>query len=205
VASNTTLSTSFVFLPAIAKAIARVSEDYMLSKAFNEAMYPTRIIPFYFRASFRDEEDDDEPHGEDHHGWPWPPDQDMDADPLAAKQTHVEVDPSFVTITTLITPDRYGVFLKLVKQYRGPISVATHIRKGEDQDAKFHELNEFFQQHTVLRKYVDLHVIVDAVDYQLNMWRNVARVFARTDYFMMLDGGVLLACLFRPYLSTWPR
>ncbi|KAK3818991.1 MAG: glycosyl-transferase for dystroglycan-domain-containing protein, partial [Benniella sp.] len=129
----------------------------------------------------------------------------MDADPLTAKQTHVEVDPSLVTITTLITPDRYGVFLKLVKQYRGPISVATHIRKGEDQDAKFHELNEFFQQHSVLRKYVDLHVIVDAVDYQLNMWRNVARVFARTDYFMMLDVDFHIPSGLKSHLHDDPR
>lgn len=162
----------------------------MLSKAFSGAMYPTRIIPFYFRASFRDEDDDDDPHNEDHHGRQDPLDKGADtkADPYTAEQTPVEVDPSHVTITTLITPDRYDVFLRLVKQYRGPISVATHIRKDEDQDAKFHELNEFFRENAILRKFVDLHVIVDAVDFQLNMWRNVARMFARTDYFMMLDG-----------------
>ncbi|ORZ05706.1 glycosyl-transferase for dystroglycan-domain-containing protein [Lobosporangium transversale] len=166
------------------KAIVHVGEDYMLSKAFSGAIHPTQVIPFYFKASFRDEEDDD--------------DLPMDDDGLQGSQpiargdhtnddTPVHVDPSLVTITTLITPDRYGVFLKLVKQYRGPISVATHIRKGPDQDARFHELNQFFKEHSILRKYVDLHVIVDQVDLQLNMWRNVARMFARTNYFMMLD------------------
>ncbi|KAF9576072.1 hypothetical protein EC968_000139 [Mortierella alpina] len=163
------------------KAVARVSEDYMLTKAFNGAMQPTRVIPFYFRASFKDENDDDDIHEDDDF---FSPEGEHDGEEPEA----VQVDPSLVTITTLITPDRYGVFLKLVRQYRGPISVATHIRTDEDQDKSFHELNEFFQENSILRKYVDLHVIVDNVDFQLNMWRNVARMFARTDYFMMLDG-----------------
>ncbi|KAF9191142.1 hypothetical protein BGZ51_007723 [Haplosporangium sp. Z 767] len=168
------------------KAIARVSEDYMLSKAFNGAMQPTRVIPFYFRASFADENDDDDLHEDEdiRH------DQHTNSSGYSNGQHRTiaaRVDPSLVTITTLITPDRYGVFLKLVRQYRGPISVATHIRRGEDQDKSFQELHDFFQEHPILRKYVDLHVIVDGVDFQLNMWRNVARLFARTDYFMMLD------------------
>ncbi|KAF9096272.1 hypothetical protein BGX23_011662 [Mortierella sp. AD031] len=162
------------------KAIARVGEDYMLSKAFNSAMQPSRVIPFYFKASFRDKDDDEDLHVDDHHGT-------RGSESDAGPQAPVKLDPSLVTITTLITPDRYGVFLKLVRQYRGPISVATHIRKGPDQDAMFHELHAFFRDNSILRKYVDLHVIVDGVDFQLNMWRNVARMFARTDYFMMLD------------------
>ncbi|KAF9578786.1 hypothetical protein BGW38_005250, partial [Lunasporangiospora selenospora] len=168
------------------KAVVRISEDYMLSKAFSTAMFPTRVLPFYFRASFRDENEDDDLHLDDD-------DFIIDRgseDPQSSSwfATSRQPDPLLVTITTLITPDRYGVFLKLVKQYRGPISVATHIRKGEDQDARFDELHSFFRENPILRKYVDLHVIVDGIDYQLNMWRNVARMFARTDYFMMLDG-----------------
>ncbi|KAF9432122.1 hypothetical protein BGZ76_011245 [Entomortierella beljakovae] len=164
------------------KAAARISEDYMLSKAYNGAMQPTRVIPFYFRASFKDENDDDDLHEDDNDGL-----RNSESDSQYEHISQVQVDPSMVTITTLITPDRYGVFLRLVKQYRGPISVATHIRQGPDQDKMFHDLQEFFQQHPILRRYVDLHVIVDGVDFQLNMWRNVARMFARTDYFMMLD------------------
>ncbi|GJJ70232.1 hypothetical protein EMPS_02581 [Entomortierella parvispora] len=175
------------------KAVVRIGEDYMLSKAYSGAMQPTRVIPFYFRASFEDENDDDDFHAEDFrdHGdhddfrppQPVPPGQDSSFTP----PPKTKVDQSLVTITTLITPDRYGVFLKLVRQYRGPISVATHIQRGDEQDRQFTELNKFFEDHAILRKYVDLHVIVDGVDFQLNMWRNVARMFARTDYFMMLD------------------
>ncbi|KAF9989077.1 hypothetical protein BGZ75_007649 [Mortierella antarctica] len=180
------------------KAVARVSEDYMLTKAFNGAMQPTRVIPFYFRASFKDENDDDDKHDDDDF---YSPEGDHDGEEAEA----VQVDPSLVTITTLITPDRYGVFLKLVRQYRGPISVATHIRTDADQDKSFHELNEFFQENSILRKYVDLHVIVDNVDFQLNMWRNVARMFARTDYFMMLDVDFHIPSGLKNHLHHDPR
>lgn len=36
-------------------------------------------------------------------------------------------------------------------------------------------------------EYVDLHLIIDNYDRQFNMWRNIAKLFARTDYIMMLD------------------
>jgi len=166
----------------------------MLSKAYSGAMQPSRVIPFYFRASFEDENDDDDLHVDefrdhgDHDDFQPPPPTPPGQSSSFTPPPKTKVDRSLVTITTLITPDRYGVLLKLVGQYRGPISVATHIQQGDEQDRQFTELNRFFEDHAILRKYVDLHVIVDGVDYQLNMWRNVARMFARTDYFMMLDG-----------------
>ncbi|KAG0019794.1 hypothetical protein BGZ82_011769 [Podila clonocystis] len=178
------------------KLVAKVAEDYMLSKAFSGVMQPTRVIPFYFKASFRDENDDDDFHADDEIEG----EHDDNSGPI-------DLDMSQVTITTLITPDRYGVFLKLVKQYRGPISVATRIPKGEDQDRHFQELHRFFHDHTILRKYVDLHVIVDGLDLQLNMWRNVARMFARTDYFMMLDasGAALVIPAFEYKVDKDPK
>jgi hypothetical protein len=38
-----------------------------------------------------------------------------------------------------------------------------------------------------MKKYVDVHLVVDNFERQFNMWRNVAKFFARTDYVMMLD------------------
>jgi glycosyltransferase-like protein LARGE len=35
--------------------------------------------------------------------------------------------------------------------------------------------------------YADVHLVVDNYDRQFNNWRNIARLFARTDYVMMLD------------------
>jgi len=36
-------------------------------------------------------------------------------------------------------------------------------------------------------QFVDVHLVVDAFDRQFNTWRNIARLFARTDFVMMLD------------------
>ncbi|KAF9974947.1 hypothetical protein BGZ73_001570 [Actinomortierella ambigua] len=145
-----------------------INEDYMLSKAFAGAMQPTRVIPFYFRAS-------------------------------------EQFPKKMVTITTLITPDRFKVFCRLVHQYQGPISVATHIRQDQDPDEQFRILNELWATHAELGRFVDLHVIVDKIDFQLNMWRNIGRLFARTDYFMMLDVDFHIPSGFRQRLHENER
>lgn len=67
-----------------------VREETLLSKAFSDAIHPTRIIPFYFKATG-------------------------------------PVDLDDVTITTLVTNNRFRVFKQLVERYRGPISVTIHI------------------------------------------------------------------------------
>lgn len=35
--------------------------------------------------------------------------------------------------------------------------------------------------------YVDVHLVIDPFDRQFNTWRNIARLFARTEFVMMLD------------------
>lgn len=97
-------------------------------------------------------------------------------------------DPNTVTITTLITNDRYPIFSKLVSNYRGPISVCIHINDDKDREEHLTKLHHMYQSNPLMSQFVDVHVVVDNFDRQFNMWRNVARFFARTDYFMMLDG-----------------
>lgn len=45
--------------------------------------------------------------------------------------------------------------------------------------------------------HVDVHLVIDNFERQFNMWRNVARLFARTDYIMMLDVDFALCTDFR--------
>ncbi|KAK3819002.1 MAG: glycosyl-transferase for dystroglycan-domain-containing protein [Benniella sp.] len=96
-------------------------------------------------------------------------------------------DPEAVTIATLITNDRYPVFSKLVSNYRGPISVSIHINDDKDREQHMTKLHDMYQSNPLMKEFVDVHVVVDKFDRQFNMWRNVARFFARTNYFMMLD------------------
>ncbi|KAG0201900.1 hypothetical protein BGX28_005413 [Mortierella sp. GBA30] len=98
-----------------------------------------------------------------------------------------EFDPESVTITTLITFDRYPIFSKLVTNYQGPISVSIHINDDENRDENLFKLHEMYNSNPYMREFVDVHVVVDKFDRQFNMWRNVARFFARSNYFMMLD------------------
>ncbi|KAH8114420.1 glycosyl-transferase for dystroglycan-domain-containing protein [Phellopilus nigrolimitatus] len=77
-------------------------------------------------------------------------------------------DSNDVTITTLVTHNRFAVFKQLVE--RG--------RKTEDSE-------NFLDALHALRR--TSRVDSRPGDRQFNAWRNIARLFARTDYVMMLD------------------
>ncbi|PPR03171.1 hypothetical protein CVT26_008020 [Gymnopilus dilepis] len=93
-----------------------------------------------------------------------------------------------ITVTTLITSNRFRVFGRLVEKYRGPISVTVHIRDVEEHVQEvLTSLHEMYTSSALMQTYVDVHLVVDSFDRQFNTWRNIARLFARTDYVMMLD------------------
>lgn len=48
--------------------------------------------------------------------------------------------------------------------------------------------------------YVDIHLVLDTFDRQFNTWRNIARLFARTEYVMMLDVDFYICTDFRETL-----
>lgn len=66
---------------------AAMSEDFFLSKAFGETLQPSKVVPYYYRAS-------QEPAKED------------------------------ITITTLVTSNRFKVFAALVERYQGAFDYA---------------------------------------------------------------------------------
>ncbi|KAI0757386.1 glycosyl-transferase for dystroglycan-domain-containing protein [Daedaleopsis nitida] len=154
-----------------------IREETLLSKAFSEAIHPTRIIPFYFKASGT-------------------------------------VDPDDVTITTLVTTNRFRVFKQLVERYRGPISVTIHIPlplhsslsslpPDHPTRVALNSLHVLYASSPLFPKLVDVHlalspfasalsseVVASTVGEggrQFNVWRNAARLFARTEFVMMLD------------------
>ena len=53
--------------------------------------------------------------------------------------------------------------------------------------------------------YVDVHLVIDTFDRQFNMWRNVAKFFARTAYVMMLDVDFALCTDFRSRILSSPE
>ncbi|KAH9846614.1 glycosyl-transferase for dystroglycan-domain-containing protein [Lenzites betulinus] len=154
-----------------------VQEETLLSKAFSDAMHPTRIIPFYFKASGSVDSDD-------------------------------------VTITTLVTNNRFRVFKQLVERYRGPISVTIHIplplhstfaslKPDHPSRVALNNLHALYASSALFSQHVDVHLALSPFvsvlssgnvpslegegGRQFNVWRNAARLFARTEFVMMLD------------------
>ncbi|KAG1443764.1 hypothetical protein G6F56_010555 [Rhizopus delemar] len=89
-----------------------------------------------------------------------------------------------ITLSTLVTRDRFPVLSRLASHYKGPISATVHIHHDDTKTLK--ELKKWSENED-MRRYVDIHLIIDDYDRQFNLWRNIARLYALTDYVMMLD------------------
>ena len=158
-----------------------MAEDLFLSKAFAQSMRPSKIVPFFYRASG-------------------------------------EFDKEDITLTTLVTSNRFKVFAQLVENYRGeflriersfniyelmifligPISVTIHVKSTPtDLETLFDSLHTLYTSTPSMSMYVDVHLIIDPFDRQFNTWRNIARLFSRTDYVMMLDVDFVVCTDFR--------
>ncbi|KAG6841386.1 hypothetical protein C0991_011726 [Blastosporella zonata] len=141
-----------------------VDEELTLSKAFSTSMKPSKIIPYFYRASGRFEQDD-------------------------------------ITITTLVTSSRFGAFSQLIERYQGPISVTIHVGNSTSEiRAVLRSLKSLLSTSRSMATYVDVHLVIDSFDRQFNSWRNLARLFARTDYIMMLDVDFYLCTDFRTFI-----
>ncbi|KAI8069538.1 glycosyl-transferase for dystroglycan-domain-containing protein [Gongronella butleri] len=109
-----------------------------------------------------------------------------------------------ITLSTLVTRNRFPVLSRLATHYQGPISAALHVNEDDDKDVVLQELAELYRSNLDMHRFVDLHLIVDKHDRQFNMWRNVAKLFTRTDYLMMLDVDFHLCTDFRHRILNNP-
>lgn len=92
-----------------------------------------------------------------------------------------------ITIVTLVTRNRIPNLARLATQYQGPISAAIHISDDEEGEYTLDILQQAMERNVAMRKFVDIHIIRDEFDRELNLWRNVAKLFARSEYVMQLD------------------
>ncbi|KXN85305.1 Glycosyltransferase-like protein LARGE2 [Leucoagaricus sp. SymC.cos] len=93
-----------------------------------------------------------------------------------------------ITITSLVTSNRFEALKRLVERYQGPISVTFHVNNAtENVSQLLDSLHHLYTTTANMATYVDIHLVLDTFERQFNTWRNVARLFARTDYVMMLD------------------
>ncbi|GAA5862442.1 hypothetical protein JCM1840_004183 [Sporobolomyces johnsonii] len=141
-----------------------ISEDHFLSLSFGSSLQPTKVIPYYYRATDPD---------------------------------RVDFNKEDITITTLVTSNRFTVFERLVERYQGPISATVHVSDSKSHSELLRSLDTMYSSSPLMKKYVDIHLVYDPFDRQFNMWRNVAKFFARTEYVMMLDVDFWLCTDFR--------
>lgn len=155
-------------------------ESLFLSKAFSQSMQPCKIIPFYYKGSATVEDDD-------------------------------------ITITTLVTFNRFKVFTELAKRYRGaktvswrwslyticagPISAAIHVVPSDSQ-VVLDALHDLYTSTPGMSDFVDVHLVLSPFARQLNTWRNAARLFARTEFVMMLDVDFAICTDFRSHVRA---
>ncbi|ORZ06456.1 glycosyl-transferase for dystroglycan-domain-containing protein [Absidia repens] len=104
-----------------------------------------------------------------------------------ARHTHDDQHSDDITMATLVTKDRFPVLSRLASNYRGPISAAIHVNDDDDKEQTLKDLAYVYDTNPDMQQYVDIHLVVDTFDRQFNLWRNVAKLFARTRYVMMLD------------------
>lgn len=112
-----------------------------------------------------------------------------------------------ITIVTLVTRNRIPNLARLATQYGGnttypykktitfiliyfnigPISATIHISDDEEGEYTLDILQQAMERNSAMRQFVDIHLIRDEFDRELNLWRNVAKLFARSEYVMQLD------------------
>jgi hypothetical protein len=85
----------------------------------------------------------------------------------------------------------------------GPISVAIHVKNVTRHiQILLDELHELYASTPHMSSNVDVHLIIDSFDRQFNTWRNIARLFARTDFVMMLDVDFAICTDFRKAIRS---
>lgn len=93
----------------------------------------------------------------------------------------------------------------MTNSYLGPISAAIHINDDEHKENELNLLYQALKENPDMKKYVDIHLIMDKYDRQFNMWRNTAKLYTRTDYLMMLDIDFYLCTDFRTHILQNPN
>jgi glycosyltransferase-like protein LARGE len=63
----------------------------------------------------------------------------------------------------------------------GPVSATVHVSDSSAHEELLRQLDTLYKSSPVMQKYVDIHLVYDSFDRQFNMWRNIAKFFARTD------------------------
>lgn len=83
----------------------------------------------------------------------------------------------------------------------GPISAAVHVVPS-DSRVVLDALHDLYTSTPGMSSFVDIHLVLSPFARQLNTWRNAARLFARTEFVMMLDVDFAVCTDFRGHVRA---
>jgi len=98
-----------------------------------------------------------------------------------------ETNSSVITLATICTHQRIEMLPFLAERWGGPLSITYHLEEGETLDKELQKLKEVYEGSDFLRKFASIHLIIDNLPLQLNLWRNIARFYSDSPSVLILD------------------
>jgi len=110
----------------------------------------------------------------------------FDLRPFFHQATQLE-EPPLVSVTTLVTPERRGMLVGLAERWGGHMSVTYRIHLGPNVAQDLRDLQQLLKSAPLLASNADIHVVIDDQPLQLNLWRNIARLYSPAKSVLMVD------------------
>ncbi|KAJ3392051.1 hypothetical protein HDU92_008649 [Lobulomyces angularis] len=105
---------------------------------------------------------------------------------------------SEITVTTMITIDKFKNLFNSLSTYDGPFSVVLHLQNDTQLERNLKTFTSFINTNIItFRKRVDFHLVIDNFPKQLNFYRNIARHFTRTTLIFPLDVDFIISPKFK--------
>ncbi|KAJ3227573.1 hypothetical protein HK099_001422 [Clydaea vesicula] len=107
-----------------------------------------------------------------------------------------------ITVTTMITVDKFDVLLNSMSTFDGYFSVVLHLLDDENLIDRLESLKDFLKLNLkLLESKADIHLIIDKFPRQLNYLRNVARFFSRSELILPLDVDFIVNLNFSEHIK----
>lgn len=105
-----------------------------------------------------------------------------------------------VSLTTMVTVERQQKLPLLAEMWGGHMSVAYRIKADPTitpltangpLQAQLQKLDLLLRQFPELAELADIHLVIDELPLQFNLWRNIARLFSPAQSVVMLDADFI--------------
>jgi len=95
-----------------------------------------------------------------------------------------QINNSQVTLCTHVDKLRLTRLTALAQDWQGPMSVLVHLHPDDSESKQ--QLHQMLQLPSV-SQWTDVHLLIDKVERHFNLWRNIARMLARSRFILQND------------------